>query len=128
MYTRPSERCGTPACASCSGGRQSRPRGPSLTFLFSSLSSFSDLYPAWHALCFIWPAGLLHSHGPLHPATVLQYSFTTQNHIIGLCSRRQLHQIERVSPVGCSECFPPRGATRPLSSEAQCYSSCYYHP
>lgn len=60
VYTRPSERCGTPVSPPCSGGRQPRPRGLSLTFLshfsLSSLSSSYDPYPAWRALCFIWPA------------------------------------------------------------------------
>lgn len=42
--------------------------------LLSSLSSSSDPYPAWRALCFIWPAGLLHSHCPLHATTAPKYS------------------------------------------------------
>lgn len=122
VYTGPSEQCGTPACAPCSGGRQPRPGGPISHFPLSSLSSSPDPYPAWHALCFIWPAGLLHSRGPLRATTAPKYSFTTQNHTISMCSGRQLHQIERVSSVGGGECFPALGAARPVSSETQCYS------
>lgn len=33
-----------------------------------SLSSSSDPYPAWRALCFIWPAGLLHSSAATTPS------------------------------------------------------------
>lgn len=93
------------------------PEAPLSLFSLPSLSSSSDPHPAWHALCFIWPAGLLHSHGPLHATTALKYSLTTQNHIVSVCSRRQLHQIEHVSPVGGGECFPAVGAARPVSSE-----------
>lgn len=98
------------------------------------LSHFS-LFPLSHPpLILIQPGmpfalyGLLHSHGPLRATTALKYSFTTQNHIISMCSRRQLRQIEHVSPVGGGECFPALDAARPVSSKTQWYSLCYYHP
>jgi len=100
----------------CSGDRQPGPRGPSLTFLLYSSFPSSDLDPAWRALCFLRPAGLLYSYGPLHSTTAMKYSFTTQNHAISICSRRQLHQIEHVSQVGPCECSP-LCAARPLKSE-----------
>lgn len=50
---------------------------------------------------------------PPQAATALKYSFTTQNHIISLCFRRQLNQIEHVSPVGGGECFPALDTARP---------------
>lgn len=78
--------------------------------------------------CFIWPAGLRHSRSSLRATVVLKYSLTTQNHIISMCPGRQLHQIEHVSLVGGSGCFPVLGAARPVSSEPPCYSLSYYCP
>lgn len=110
VYTTPSERYVIPANTSCSWGPTAQTQRPLSLFSIpplsslSSLSSSSDPYPAWRALCFIWPAGLLCS--PLHATTTPKYSFNTQTHIISMCSRRQLHQIEHVPPVGGGECFP----------------------
>lgn len=67
------------------GGRQPRPTGPPLTFPLSllsslSLSSSSDLYPAWRALCFIWPAGPLPSSVATTPSVPPQlwHQLTTE--------------------------------------------------
>lgn len=128
VYTRPSERCGTPASTPCSGGRQPRPRGPSLTFL--SPSSRPPLILIQPGMPFAL-YGLLAcstatapSMPPRHWNTVSPH----KNHISSLCSGRQLHQIEHVSPVGGGERFLALSAARPGSSEAHCYSLCYYYP
>lgn len=114
VYTRPSERCGIPASAPCSGGRQPRPRGPSLTSLWRPpVILIQPGVPfALYGLLARSPAAT-----PFHATIALKYSFTTQNHIISMCSRRQLHQIEHVSPVGGGELFPAPRAARPVSSK-----------
>lgn len=130
VFTGPSEWCSIPAHAPCSGDQN--PEAPLSLFslpLLSSVTSSSDPHPAWRALCFIWPAGLLHSHRPPpHHHSSETHTLTTQNHIISMCSRRQLNQIENVSSAGSGECFPTIDAARPASSKTQCYSLCFHHP
>lgn len=73
MYTSPSEQYGTPAMYPLLCGPT--PDAPLSHF---SLSSSSDPYPAWHALCFIWPAGLLNKQSPPHPHTPPVYHKSTE--------------------------------------------------
>ncbi|KAI9522996.1 hypothetical protein NQZ68_031856 [Dissostichus eleginoides] len=83
-----------------------------------SLSSITLLSFSHPPVIFIQPGvpfalyGLLPSRSPLHATTALKHSFPTQHHITSVCSRRQLHQIERVSPVGGGQCFPALGAAK----------------
>ena len=52
--------------------------------------------------------------------TVSPHSITS----LACAPGRQLHQIERVSPVGGGECFPALGAAK----HSVAYSLCYNHP
>lgn len=65
---------------------------------------------------------------PCHRSSEVQFSPHRITSPSCVCSGRQLHQIEHVSPVGGGECFPALGAARPASGKTQWCSLCYYHP